>query len=188
MNVVGFPIHAAGIQTLGWTLIDFVWQGALVAATLAVLDALLARSRPHVRYLLGCVAMLSMLALPIATFVHRSAEQRDHRRVTAALAAQTTASDRTLMGALPRTETSAASGRPARTAPLTLTPLRHDDARFAHLGRTARRLSPSLLPWLVAVWSAGVMLLTLRLLGGWWLVRRMGRSTANVSLDDLQRH
>src|SRR5881628_2145012 len=68
-SVAGLTIDRAMVETLAWTLLHFVWQGLVVAAALALLDTLLLRSRPQLRYLAGCVAMVVMLASFIATFV-----------------------------------------------------------------------------------------------------------------------
>lgn len=54
--------------TLGWTLIHFLWQGALIALLLAVLYWLLPQSSARARYALGCCAMVLMVLCVIATF------------------------------------------------------------------------------------------------------------------------
>src|SRR2546426_12630408 len=74
-SVAGLTLDRAMVETLAWTLLHFVWQGLVVAATLALLDSLLSRSRPQLRYLADCVAMVVMLASFIATFVVTSGKQ-----------------------------------------------------------------------------------------------------------------
>jgi beta-lactamase regulating signal transducer with metallopeptidase domain len=54
---------------LGWTLLHFLWQGALIAGLLAGALVLLRTSGPRVRYAASCAAMLLMLVCAIATFL-----------------------------------------------------------------------------------------------------------------------
>jgi beta-lactamase regulating signal transducer with metallopeptidase domain len=54
------------VQPLGWTLLHFVWQGALIALAAAVLMAL--NTRPAVRYAIGVSGLAAMLAAPVVTF------------------------------------------------------------------------------------------------------------------------
>src|ERR1700685_3052393 len=56
------------VECLGWALLHFVWQGALVAALLAATLRLLRRAAPNRRYLAGCAAMLLLALAPMATF------------------------------------------------------------------------------------------------------------------------
>jgi len=59
--------------TLGWTLIHFLWQGALIALLLAILNGSLGRAASRARYAASCVAMLLMLACTVATFIRVNA-------------------------------------------------------------------------------------------------------------------
>lgn len=49
---------------LGWPLLNFVWQGALVASVCAIMLAFSRNARPQWRYLLACSAMLICLLWP----------------------------------------------------------------------------------------------------------------------------
>ena len=66
-----FPGLAGIFRTLilpvTWGLLHFIWQGALVALLLGGLLLILKRSRPQLRYLLSCTALLLMIVLPIVT-------------------------------------------------------------------------------------------------------------------------
>jgi bla regulator protein BlaR1 len=61
------------LQTLGWTLLHFIWQGALVALLYAGVALSLKRATANLRYTVACACMLLMLALPVATFFHLDA-------------------------------------------------------------------------------------------------------------------
>jgi D-alanyl-D-alanine endopeptidase (penicillin-binding protein 7) len=60
---------AAVVTSLGWALLHFVWQGALVGCATAVLLAALRNSRPERRYAVACVSLLLCMAWPAADFV-----------------------------------------------------------------------------------------------------------------------
>src|SRR5439155_22842384 len=64
-SIETMPVVAA----LGWTLIHFIWQGAIVALFLAIVKAALKNRTANLRYLASCVALLLMFALPLITFV-----------------------------------------------------------------------------------------------------------------------
>ncbi|MFZ3001835.1 MAG: M56 family metallopeptidase [Undibacterium umbellatum] len=51
-------------ELLGWPLLHFVWQGALLASVCAILLALTRNARPQLRYMLACMAMLMCLMWP----------------------------------------------------------------------------------------------------------------------------
>ncbi len=50
---------------LGWPLLHFIWQGALIGSVCAILLALTRNARPQLRYLIACVAMLLCLLWPL---------------------------------------------------------------------------------------------------------------------------
>lgn len=67
MNVVQFLSSQTWVEHLGWALIHFLWQGALVAVFYAVVRSRLSHSRS--RYALACVALAAMVAAPAITFL-----------------------------------------------------------------------------------------------------------------------
>jgi uncharacterized protein (TIGR03435 family) len=65
MDISQYMSSQPWVERLGWTLIHFLWQGALIAA----IYAFARRSRmPQFRYLLACAALAAMSAAPIVTF------------------------------------------------------------------------------------------------------------------------
>jgi bla regulator protein BlaR1 len=54
------------VASLGWTLLHFVWQGALIACVAATLLLALRNARPETRYAIACTALLLCLAWPAA--------------------------------------------------------------------------------------------------------------------------
>lgn len=58
------------VSALGWTLLHFLWQGALVGAAWGLARLALANARPQARYALGLGALALLAALPVATLLH----------------------------------------------------------------------------------------------------------------------
>jgi len=59
---------------LGWTLVHFLWQGALAGAVYAALRHAASRATPQLRYGLGLSALAVLVALPCLTYAHLSAQ------------------------------------------------------------------------------------------------------------------
>jgi beta-lactamase regulating signal transducer with metallopeptidase domain len=173
----GLSIDGAMVERLGWTLVHFLWQGAMVAAGLALADLLLARSRPQHRYLAGCVAMVAMLVFPIVTFATLGATLERTSAHHGALRASTAVTTAIADAAGDRTASSGVRGPAVRSGS-------ERRSAFASLVNGIR--VHALLPWMVGFWAAGVALLSLRLLGGWWLVARLSRSARNVPIGAWQ--
>jgi beta-lactamase regulating signal transducer with metallopeptidase domain len=142
------------IHVAGWTLLHFLWQGTAIGVVAALGFWLLRASTPHVRYVLASAAMVTMLIAPIVTAVRLSSSASlaaDPPRSASAIA-------RVLMlSSDPATRESAAS--PAIRTPRT------------------RPALDAVLPAMVMLWLAGVVLLQLRLLAGWWHVRGLHRAS-----------
>lgn len=67
MTAVSVITTSPVLQALGWTLLHFFWQGAIVALLLACVLGVLP-SNARLRYAAGCAAMALMAALPLITF------------------------------------------------------------------------------------------------------------------------
>lgn len=52
------------VDSIGWTLVHFSWQGALVGCQTALALALLRKARPETRYLVACIGLLLCVAWP----------------------------------------------------------------------------------------------------------------------------
>ena len=131
-------------QTLGWTLIHFLWQGAALGLLAWLAQGLLSRASAKARYGLACAFLMLMVAAPVTTFLM--------------LQRQAPAPP----GVLTLNVEAAALPAPA------LVPLTQ---------RVKATLDPAL-PWLLAGWAAGVLLLSTRFLGSWLRVQRLRRRSA----------
>ena len=77
--------HAVTIA-LGWALVHFVWQGALVALLAGLAGAALRRARPGTRYALFCGALALMVLAPAVTFLVAGSSPSHPAPVVAAVA------------------------------------------------------------------------------------------------------
>lgn len=57
------------VQALGWTLLHFLWQGALVGAVYGALRWLIGGGRAQWRYAIGLAALAVLAALPVVTLL-----------------------------------------------------------------------------------------------------------------------
>ncbi len=57
------------VDALGWTLVHFLWQGAVIGVLFAVIMRWMAAASSDARYLVGIATLALMLAAPVATFL-----------------------------------------------------------------------------------------------------------------------
>lgn len=150
------PFAREVVVAIGWTLVHFCWQG-LVIALLAWAILTLTRSA-RIRYAIGCIAMLAMLAAPVATLAILFPER------PSSLPLQTPPS---LAAVQPVTLTIPS---PTPLAPPVATPAWSETLASA-------------LPSLVTIWGIGVALLLLSRGIGLISIARL-RSTATPITDD----
>jgi beta-lactamase regulating signal transducer with metallopeptidase domain len=142
LSLVGQP----WAQTLGWTLIHFLWQGAALGLAAWLGLVLLRGASARARYGLACAFLLLMVAAPVATALLL-------QRQAPALAV-------TQVGLTMEAALATPAGAPALAQ------------------RVKAALDPAL-PWLLAGWAAGVLLLSTRFLGSWVRVQRLRRRSAS---------
>jgi beta-lactamase regulating signal transducer with metallopeptidase domain len=135
-------------QALGWTLVHFLWQGTVIALVYRVVDLALARRSANARYVLALAALLSMLTVSLSTLASEEASLHPPSFSAGSAA-----------GVVPAPIRSA----PAPTGAVSPTPA-YAFNRF---------LVDQILPFFDGLWFAGVLFLTLRAFGGWWLLRRL---------------
>jgi beta-lactamase regulating signal transducer with metallopeptidase domain len=155
------------LQNLGWTLVHSTWQLAAVAVALAFVLALLADSSARSRYCAACLALLSMLALPVATFFFINSPDALPLRLQSAGAsnvARLTRADAAALGSRAEAKSHARAGEE----------FDENDA-VEPLRRWAGERVASLLPWLALAWAACVAALLVRLAGGWMMNRKLRR-------------
>jgi Zn-dependent protease with chaperone function len=147
---------------LGWALFHFLWQGTLVAAVLAALGVALARRTPAVRYAVACGALVTMLALPAAT-----------------------AWSITVRGARASGGGSARSALPSGGAPMPVVSV-PDAVADGFLPETLCSRVEAFRPGALLLWFAGVLLLSIRFLGGLRTANRLTRRGAQPAEPEWQ--
>ncbi|MGB7921648.1 MAG: penicillin-binding transpeptidase domain-containing protein, partial [Pyrinomonadaceae bacterium] len=155
------------IQLLGWTLLHFTWQGTLVAVLMGSALALLRRHSARSRYTVAMVAMLLMLAFPLATFLHLSrASQPKSVGIDETMLRPVTAE-----GSQASSQAGPADDQTHYTSRLST----HSSALSlpAPLRERVGNGLATLLPWMVFVWLGGVSILSIRLVGGWKRAQRL---------------
>ena len=156
-------------EALGWTLIHFCWQAAAIALVYKVADLAMAKERTQARYTLALVALLSMLSASIGTLAYE--ESVFHQ--TAPLSARSVSGAKPSLQIIPR-------------------PLAVMDMPAAPR-EAARLLARDVMPYLDFFWLIGVVCLSVRTIGGWWLIRRLRHSalvkaphTLRIGLDRIR--
>jgi beta-lactamase regulating signal transducer with metallopeptidase domain len=153
-------------QVMGWALLHFVWQGALVGGLTAIALAALRTSAADVRYVVSTIGLSLMLTLPAvtATQLWRSAGPTY------------TSPPSDITSAPPAVVTPATTGGNAPIVTTRVIPL------SGIRGLSSIQVEPWL-PMLVLAWLCGVVVLSLRLMSGWLWVQRMKSHGATPAGD-----
>jgi beta-lactamase regulating signal transducer with metallopeptidase domain len=162
MSVVETLLSRPAAQAIGWALLHFVWQGALIGILTSVVLTLLRRSAADVRYVVSTIALSLMFTMPVVTGL----------QLWRAVPAASDATVETPLQVVP--DRSAAHDASTRTVAI-------DRGVTAALPPAGERTAgfDSWLPTLVMGWLCGVGALTLRLMSGWlWVQRMKARGTS----------
>ena len=154
------------MQALGWTLVHFCWQGAVIALLYRMLDLAVARSRSSVRYALALAAMISMFLVAVVTLGY---EEMRLMRDGASIAAQSTV--------VPSPHAVVGQGVGAHVGPAEMTATTASRDLVASIATMVPMSLVRWMPWIDAMWLAGVLILSLRTVGGWMLIRRLRLSS-----------
>ncbi len=149
MNAITDSFSHPFVLRLGWALVHFLWQGSLIAAALALVLSRLRRHPAQARYLAGCAALAAMIVLPF---------------ITAAVIAPIS-----LAGAVAGVPLGPVAKSPAGG------PVAPPVSRAVRSEITSS-LDESVLLLVVLVWAAGVLILSIRLVGGWMHAQRLART------------
>ncbi len=157
------------MQLIGWTLIHSLWEGGAIAAVLALVFSATRHRGPSLRYTLGMIGLVLMVALPLLT---ASRMQTVTRVPKASLSSESTPSPS--VAAIPvsapasdpasRTDAGRRSDRIVSIAPQSI----------------ISNIEPAF-PWIVAAWSIGLVLLSIRMIGGVTRTRRIARDGTPAS-------
>lgn len=174
-------------RSLGWTLVHSLWQGAAIAAGLAVVLGLLHGRTAAARHAACLAALLALVVAASVTWrrVERRVELvrpsvRAAASRVAGVASDTPAGqDERWTDQGPVVASKAASG--VRPPPMIVSA----EPRFAPLTHSWRTRLEAVLPWLSICWGVGVLALSIRHAAGWWRISRWRRA-ARPARADLQ--
>jgi bla regulator protein blaR1 len=172
MNLIAELLDKPIFQALGWTLIHFIWQGALIGILYFSVSLILRRRSANVRYAAACMAMLLMVIAPAATLVTIRATND-----------------------LPLTDV-ARDWDTSQLEPVTLKQFQPplvesvdnkeiEPVRASTPDAIVKRIQdalPRFIPWFLALWFAGVLFLSLRFAGALVVVHRLRRVETSRNL------
>ena len=173
------------VERIGWALLHFVWQGTAIAILLAVALMLLRNRSANSRYIASCAAMV-LMAMVFASTIR-----------TVHVPAPVTAAHESSIEPLAPGE-DVQRKPPQAPAPEQIQPLPELGpvpgavmsvaAPPFHLWqqRLSNLVKP-VLPWVVCGWLIGVIILSLRLLGGWARVQYLKRRFVEPVADRWER-
>ncbi|HVF40241.1 MAG TPA: HEAT repeat domain-containing protein [Gemmatimonadaceae bacterium] len=189
------------MELIGWALVHSLWQGVLIAVVMAGIFAMTRQASSSLRYLLGLTALGLMLALPVATAFRMNVESAAVPDAATSGTSSVTgiSGDVTTDGPVASVEETSsssvsASGSQSNTAdsnsgtasagavalPNASNPLAPSVAKLRGI---ANKYVPLTIPWLVAAWIIGLLVLSARLIGGVTRTRRLTRD-ASTNADD----
>lgn len=172
------------VHFLGWFLVHSLWQAILIAAVTALLLISLRRRSANLRYIVGCIALMLMLAAPLLSTIcfsptpNATKPNRSATPVVRRITPQTYAFNEGPRPAIP-----------PRSYEVTLVPQRRFVARdplveafantWSRFMQSTSAVAQSLVPWfpwMVGLWSAGCSLLAARLIAGLRTVSKLRAS------------
>ena len=187
---MSFPwISPSTVESLGWTLIHFVWQGALIALLLKLALVALRKHSASVRYVVAYCAILLMAAGAVGTFSWYAFETEKQ------------ASHATSVAAAPvgHSSTKTELWELAPVAPNLRRELIPSEPRISHVAALAGPNRRALLGavevalerhfgWIVALWFLGVITMALWLVTGWLRIQSLKRRYVEPALESVTRN
>jgi len=153
-------INSALVLRMGWTLVHFLWQGAVLAGVLALMLWSTKGRSPRLRYGLACLVLAAMAVAPVMTWYQ---------------VGQPSAVSRVLIKSSNQAVPDPRSATPAELSP----PIVGDVS--------SSRAWEWVLPFIVGLWLLGVGIMSLRLASGWAWLQWLRRSPDSVpAADDIQ--
>jgi len=148
-NLIYDVLPAAVMQALGWTLLHALWQGTLIALVIAVLLSLMHRHSATIRYQVASAGLVVLLLISALTFY------KLYNPAGAIASAPVVADAET-----------------TRQVNLPHAAIQSVDW-WEKAGRQGQTYFNEHLPAVVTLWLLGMLLMGLRVLGGWVYVQRL---------------
>ncbi|HEX2122845.1 MAG TPA: M56 family metallopeptidase, partial [Thermoanaerobaculia bacterium] len=145
-------------QAIGWALLHLLWQATIVAGILAAVLSLLRRHTANVRYATSCAALMLVFAMFVGT------AWRAYEPAPAPISPSAV---------------TAADMVPVTQLPILIATAATETWRDRALSLLAA--AQQSLPAVVAIWLAGVVVLSSRLLVSWVRARRLAQGAVEAS-------
>ncbi|MCX7420222.1 MAG: M56 family metallopeptidase [Planctomycetia bacterium] len=189
------------IDLLGWTLLHFVWQGAVVGLLAVMVHTMLRKCSANARYLAGIAMLCVLCSIPLLTMylIERATSDVLLSRIFPTKSwvevdQPTVDEPESKTPAVPikveHIDIDFETPPPADAVPLI--PISESgQSLFDELSQRppsawfASMLEP-MIPWIVRTWFFGVVLLSLRFFVGWWRVQRLRRRAIQPASDIWQ--
>jgi beta-lactamase regulating signal transducer with metallopeptidase domain len=180
MNWIETLLEQPEVIALGWALIHFIWQGALVGLLLAGVLRVFRDWSTNARYGAACVAMVLLMAAPVATMAIISLSANDNAAGArlSAIAAQSAS-----QAAPVDHEPSGTAGALTQTDLLTAA---RQGRRFNLSSDWVASLIP-VLPWLILAWLVGVSFCSMRFACGWFYAQRLRKRGVRQMNEEWRR-
>src|SRR5262245_33111453 len=186
LRIFAWPISEAFVERLGWMLVHSLWQFALVALLASLSVRAMRHNSAAARSGVLLFALAALVAAPIATWILTPSDVPVHsagQETTAAgqkSHAPTTPGTDTSMshnGSVSASESESEKPESGRAASIVA-------SEPAWTQKATAFLRPWL-GWIVAAWSAGVVLCSVRPLLGWHMLRRLRREGVSFVPDEV---
>jgi beta-lactamase regulating signal transducer with metallopeptidase domain len=180
MNSIETLLDQPIFQALGWTLLHFIWQGALIAVLYLSLSLLLRRFAANVRYAAACGTLLLMLIAPGVTMLMMLSVDSGSNTAAPAVFGSEWAQGAQMVDAAIK---SSVDQMPSATeSEIESSPSSQPNS----MKHWAQEHLPRIIPWLLALWLAGVFFLSLRFAGGLVMVQRLKRTETSATIQHWQ--
>jgi beta-lactamase regulating signal transducer with metallopeptidase domain/Tol biopolymer transport system component len=161
------------VESVGWTLVHFVWQGAVIALALGSATTLLRRASDNTRYVACCLALVLMAVAPLVTFCLVLPSSARPRASTPQLVGQPPSGPGYSQASASRSEQTEPAGALSEGLKVGQPGAGALPSPDATASSAIQAGLVRLLPWLVIAWMLGVLGLSARLLVGWTRVCRI---------------
>ncbi|MDP9177834.1 MAG: HEAT repeat domain-containing protein [Gemmatimonadota bacterium] len=174
------------MQLMGWTLVHSVWEGGVIALVLALAFWATRGSAASLRYAIGMIGLALMVVLPVAT-----AARMDRQSSVVPSATKSPATPSAISapaspsGVVSRSDPEPSSNAEALLAASSVEPAVTSAVIFDRRTLMLSTLEPAL-PWIVAAWLIGLVLLSVRMIGGVARTRRIVRDGTAPASDGVR--
>jgi beta-lactamase regulating signal transducer with metallopeptidase domain/HEAT repeat protein len=160
------------LRLIGWAILHSLWQGGVIALIAAALLA--ATRRPGTRYFIALASLAAMLIVPILTAQRTMSGVSSIADVATSIPAAATSR----IDAPRRPQITPSAAASAQTPVESTTPV----------PRLVETITTSVEPafkWMIAVWILGLLVSSIRLMGGLMRTRSITRREASTATDAL---